>query len=97
MREDLAALKIEASPQVLAELDDDQVLGIWPENLSALHLFRVAHTQWAASFGGLIGLRYEALPVCMDLAGIPTEERPQAFAGVQVMEAEILRIRSAER
>lgn len=56
-----------------------------------------ASTQWNASFGGLLGLRYEALPLLLELQGIPRAEWPTTLADLQVIEQEALRLSRQER
>lgn len=55
-----------------------------------MRLFASAFTQWHVGPGGVVGLRYEALPVLRDAHGIPADEWPQALADLQVMEQRAL-------
>lgn len=54
-------------------------------------------TQWNVGMSGAIGLRYEALPLAMELEDIPKTDWPEVFDAVQVMEYETLRIRREKR
>ncbi len=65
---------------------------IWPETVKPLAVFRRALTQWCVGPGGVIGLRYEALPFVLQLEDVPAHDWPDVMAGVQVMEQEALRI-----
>lgn len=54
-------------------------------------------TQWAAGMGGAVGLRYEVLGFMLDLEQVPREDWPEVTTGVQVMEAETLRLWAEQR
>lgn len=54
--------------------------------MTAVEVFADMLSQWNVGPGGVIGLRYEALPVVLDLRGIPPAERADAVAGLRVME-----------
>lgn len=43
-------------------------------------------TQWNVVAGGVVGLRYEALPVVFDSVGVPPDDRPDVFDGLRIME-----------
>lgn len=47
-------------------------------------------TSWNVGMGGVVGLRYEALPVFMEIADVPKAERKDALSGLKVMEAAAL-------
>ena len=49
-------------------------------------------TQWAAGMGGAIGLRYEVLGFTLELEQVPRADWPEVTDGVQIMEAETLRL-----
>lgn len=59
---------------------------LWAENLPTVEVFADMMTQWNVGPGGVVGLRYEALPVVLDLHAIPATDRPGVFAGLRVME-----------
>lgn len=59
---------------------------VWPENWPAFTLFRDMQTQWRIGMAGQTGLDYPALFAVMDLHQIPSEEKRQVFADIQVME-----------
>lgn len=50
----------------------------------------LAQTQWQVVVGldrmAYIGLRYEALPMVLDMLAVPAAERFDVFWGLQVME-----------
>lgn len=60
-------------------------------------VFASAVTQWQVSPVGLIGLRYEALPVLMEAAGVPPEHRPALMDDLRDMEAEALKLLAQRR
>lgn len=49
-------------------------------------------TQWRASFGGVIGLDYAALPTVLDLLAIPAANRADVFENLRVMEDAALEV-----
>lgn len=70
----------------------------YPDNWHVLELFRALTTQWnLSSHGRLIGLRYEALPVVMDLLGIPRRKRPYVFWALSVMESAVMEVLNKRR
>ncbi|MBU0752363.1 MAG: DUF1799 domain-containing protein [Gammaproteobacteria bacterium] len=70
----------------LVALVGQQDTELWEENVAALGIFADMLTQWNVGPGGVVGLRYEALPLVMDLRGIQPAARADAIAGVRVME-----------
>jgi hypothetical protein len=62
----------------------------WPENETTIKVFMAMGTQWNVGMAGAVGLRYEALPVVLDLMGVAADERPGVFAGLRVMEGAAL-------
>lgn len=73
--------------------DVQQDVDIWPENELAVLVFLDLGTQWRTGMNGITGLDYGALPVVMDIRGVPAEERQETFAGVKVMERAVLELR----
>lgn len=43
-------------------------------------------SQWNVGVNGVIGLRYEALPLMFELHGLAGEQRREVFDGLRVME-----------
>lgn len=70
------------------EADEQQSDGLeaWPENEQTIKAFIGMGTQWNVGLSGVIGLRYEALPIVMRLIGVPSAERGNVFAGLRIME-----------
>lgn len=65
---------------------------IWPDNVKPFAVFRRALTQWCVGPGGVIGLRYEALPFLLQVEAVPADDWPDVVSAVQVMEQEALRL-----
>lgn len=59
---------------------------VWPENWPAVMVFKHMMTQWIMSFSGPVGLRYESLPIVLELLEIPRGEWPEIFPDLRVME-----------
>lgn len=73
-----------------------ETLSIWPENGPAVRLFEALQSQWLIGpMGGVIGLRYEALPAVEKRIGIRRKDRRRVFAGLRVMEATALEVLNA--
>lgn len=85
--EALAALVSLNEPQ-----EEEAPCEVWPDNWVAVHVFARAGTQWLTGLSGLVGLRYEALPLLMEAEGVPRAEWPQELRCLQIMEAETLRL-----
>lgn len=66
----------------LGEIHQD----LWEENVPAVEVFADMQTQWNVGMSGVIGLRYEALPLLLDLRGIVAAARADVVAAVRVME-----------
>jgi len=72
-----------------------RALDIWPENWPAFCVFHRLRTQWNVGPGGVIGLRYESLPLALQIHGVPQEHWPDTLDAIQVMEHETLRLCAA--
>lgn len=65
----------------------DADLLIWPDNWAPVQVFRRMTTQLiVGGMGGVVGLRYESIPLVLDLCGIPAKDRPETFECLQIME-----------
>lgn len=64
----------------------DNTLELWADNVTAVEVFADLLTQWNIGPGGVVGLRYEALPGVMRLRRVPADERAAVFESVRVME-----------
>ena len=69
---------------------------VWPENWTAVRAFEALGTQWLkdAFTGAAIGLRYEAVPMVLQMLAIPRREWPDAFEALRVMERAALRVKT---
>lgn len=66
---------------------------VWPENWTAVQLFRELRTQWrSGGMGGLIGMDYMPLFHKMDRLGLNAVEYAQLEDDIRVMEAEALAV-----
>ena len=77
----LAAMGLKAD----APLVEDK-LELWSDNVAAVEIFGDMLTQWNVGPGGLVGLRYEALPNLPRYARIPDAEKQSLFDDLRVME-----------
>lgn len=59
---------------------------VWPDNWQTLEVFADLMSQWNVGMNGVIGLRYEALPLVLKLHGIKRKRQRELFDGLRVME-----------
>jgi hypothetical protein len=52
----------------------------------AANVFIAMATQWRAGMSGATGLDYNALPVVMQLMGVPRKEQSNVFEDIRTME-----------
>lgn len=71
--------------------EQPQEIEVWPETDTPARLFAGLLTQWRMGPAGPVGLDYAALPVVERRLRIGRRAAREAFAGLQVMEAEALR------
>lgn len=65
----------------------DEAVEVWPDNWQTLEVFADMLSQWnVGGMGGVIGLRYEALPLVFRMHGIKRERQREIFEGLRVME-----------
>jgi hypothetical protein len=79
------------APDALSRDHEIEPFGVWPENWDAVQLFLAAGTQWRRSAGMPTGIDYAALAWPMRSLGLRGRRAREAFAGMQIMEAEWLR------
>ena len=64
---------------------------MWPENERAILFFAgMGQGAWLHGMNGPSGLRYEALPFQLEMAGIRKKHWPEVFRAVRVMESAAL-------
>lgn len=51
-----------------------------------MRVFADMMSQWNVGTGGVIGLRYEALPLVLEIHGIRRKRQRDIFDGLRVME-----------
>lgn len=68
-------------------LEQSGPMEIWPENWQAVMVFAAMGTQWTVGNAGVIGLRYESLPVVMRHLGVPPPARAGVFADLRILES----------
>jgi len=68
------------------EEDEPEHAAVWLSNWQTMQVFADLLSQWNVGMNGVIGLRYEALPLVLELHGIEPEDRRDIFDGLRVME-----------
>jgi hypothetical protein len=95
LKADLEGFGIDAQAAAawLGTDDEPEYFEVLPENWLTLRVFLAMVTQWIWT-GGMesrrAGLNYLALPIVYDALGVSTEDRPDVFEGLRVMEIEAL-------
>lgn len=59
---------------------------VWPDNWQTLTIFADMASQWNVGMSGVIGLRYEALPLVLKLHQVKHKHQQEVFNGLRVME-----------
>lgn len=59
---------------------------VWQDNWQTLQVFADLMSQWNVGMNGVIGLRYEALPLVFELHNIKRKQQREIFDGLRVME-----------
>lgn len=66
---------------------EPEVTGVWAENWPTALAFNDLMSQWNVGMSGVIGLRYEALPLVLEMHGIKRKRQLKMFDGLRVMES----------
>lgn len=69
-----------------ADVADDDVVWLWPENLEVWHAWLGVQTQWRVGMAGATGLDYAGVDAALRMSGIRGERRREAFGLLQLME-----------
>lgn len=64
----------------------------WPDNWLPFQVFSSLATQWNVGPSKAIGLRYEAIPVVLQMGGVSNKEHAQILQDLRVMEREALQL-----
>lgn len=70
---------------------------VWPENWMAKEVAVRMGSQMNVGMGGVTGLRYEALPLVLDVLQVPPADRLDVFDAMRVIEGEIVRLINERR
>ncbi|MDF3821972.1 DUF1799 domain-containing protein [Leptospira sp. 96542] len=73
-------------------LDEDEEDDCYPDNWLPVLVFQAMATQWVVDKGWRVGMRYEALPIVMDVHKVPQEQRADVFWALARLEATALEI-----
>jgi hypothetical protein len=84
----LAAFGLEPS-----QPPEPDVHALWPDNWAAFNVFRRMLTQLnVGGMGGVVGLRYEALPIVLRVCQVPRADLPDVMDCIQLMERHMVRL-----
>lgn len=65
---------------------DGDVTEVWPENVTALQMFKRIGTRWVVGMGGVTGIRWEAVYPLMDRLGLDDQAWDALLSDLEVME-----------
>ena len=75
-----------------------QPVEVWPEHWQSMEVFAAMGSQVnVAGMGGVIGYRYEALPVVLECLGIAPADRREVFLNFRTLEVEAVRLLNERR
>ncbi len=72
------------------DVQDNTLVEIWPDNLTAFQVFKTLSSSWFVGPGGPVGLRYEVLPTVFEALNLSKKQRRRVFPAIQIMEQEAL-------
>lgn len=49
-------------------------------------------TQWNVAWGGIVGLRYESIPLVLEMCGVAKKLRADLLHSLRIMEDEVLKV-----
>lgn len=96
-RDDSAIRENAAAAGLRIELPPDEGCDVWPENWSAMQVAVRMVSQLNVGFGGIVGLRYEALPVMFRALRIKQADQLDAIDALRVIESEYVRLLNERR
>lgn len=73
------------------DVENTDVLDVWPENWLPMQVFSRLGTQWRVGMGGATGLDYSALISVMNLLEVKKKDRGYMFWAIQKMESAALK------
>jgi len=65
---------------------EPEEVDIWPANNIVVLLFADMMSQWNVGMSGVVGMRYESLPLLLLINGIGADQKREVFYGLRVME-----------
>lgn len=77
-------------------INEPEETDCWPDNWLPLQVFEALGTQWNIGMNGVIGLRYEAIPVVLAEFGIRKKQRAAMMESLRIMENEALQVLRGE-
>jgi hypothetical protein len=78
---------------LILEVQEPEPLEVWSEHAMAASLIGAMSTQInVGSAGGILGYRYESLPVVYRALGGKRKRWPQVFNDFRTLEAEVVRL-----
>lgn len=96
-RDDSAIRANAAAAGLRIELPPDEGCEVWPENWSAMQVAVRMVTQLNVGFGGVVGFRYEALPVVMRALHVKPADQLETIDALRVVEGEVVRLLNEKR
>lgn len=90
-RDDDAIRANAAAAGLRIELQPDPGTEVWPEHWTVMGVAVRMMSQLNVGMNGVIGMRYEALPVILDAMQVPAADRLAVIDDLRVIEMEVVR------
>lgn len=96
-RDDDAIRRNAAAAGLRVELKPEPATEVWPDNWAVMEVAVRMLSQLNVGMAGVVGMRYEALPVIFDVLEVPQAERRCVLDGLRVVEGEVVRLINEKR
>jgi len=91
-RDDSAIRRNAAMAGMRVELAPESPTEVWPENWTALEVASRMVSQLNVGMGGVVGFRFEALPIVLHALRVPADRELEVLDAVRVIEAHYVRV-----
>lgn len=96
-RDDSAIRANAANAGIRIELPPDPGCEVWPENWTVMQVAVRMVSQLNVGFGGVVGFRYEALPVVFRALRVKPADQLDTIDALRVVEGEVVRLLNERR
>lgn len=96
-RDDAAIRRNAAAAGLRIEIPPEADTEVWPENWTAMEVASRMVSQLNVGMAGVIGIRFEALPVVFRALQVPADQELEVLDRVRVIEAHFVRLLRGQR